>query len=96
MAEEQPMIASHSREQLMQHLKINPASAQLKNIKDKVEDAGAQRKRGQPTQQPDINDKFGLNQAEQERLFQIRKSFQVALNRLSSNDTKEVVRVLFL
>lgn len=53
---------------------------------------GGGRKRNQPTQQQqiDITDKFGLNQAEQERLFQIRKSFQVALNKLSSNDTKEI------
>ena len=38
----------------------------------------------------DVNDKFGLNQQEQERLFQIRKTFQVSLNKLSSNDTKEI------
>ncbi len=54
--------------------------------------AAAHKKRGQPTQQPpvDVNDKFGLNQQEQDRLFQIRKSFQVSLNKLSSNDTKEI------
>jgi hypothetical protein len=48
-------------------------------------------KRGQPSQQEQVLDKFGVNQAEQERLFEVRRSFQTSLNKLSSNTTKEIV-----
>ena len=83
--------------QIQQFLKGSTAEAQLRQIREKVELENpvtglAGRKRHQPSQQEQaIADKFGLNQQEQERLFQIRKNFQVSLNKLSSNDTKEIV-----
>lgn len=84
----------------LQSIRNATSEAILEKIRNKVDppssDAAsaataALRKRNQPTQQSDSVDKFGVNQAEQERLFQIRKSFQVSLNKLSHNDTKEVV-----
>ena len=81
---------------MLQQVKNTTSEAILRKIRDKAELGEVStlpnviRKRGQPNQQ-EATEKFNVNLMEQERLFTMRKNFQTSLNKLSHNDTKEIV-----
>ncbi|CDW71424.1 UNKNOWN [Stylonychia lemnae] len=78
---------------LLNNLRPQTTEQQLKKIKDQVEsDHNRISQQNQRPFSPESKQSqmFNLNQIETDRLFKIRRSFQQALNKLSTNDTKEV------